>query len=189
MTVPATRHRFTVAEYQKMGEAGILTEDDRVELIEGDLIDMTPIGTRHLACVDRLNHLFTRFLGEKAIVRVQGSIRLSEHSEPQPDLALLRYRPDFYESVHAGPGDILLLVEVADTSTEYDRDVKVPLYARSGIAEVWLVDVNQGAITMYRKPGPDGYSSVSTVRGTDRLSPQAFPDLILTANQILGPHT
>ena len=189
MALPAIRHRFTVVEYHKMAKVGILSEDDRVELIEGEIVDMPPIGRRHLASVDRLNDLFTRGLGEQVIVRVQGSIQLSEDSEPQPDLVLLRRRPDFYADRDAGPEDVLLVIEVADTSLSYDRDVKAPLYARAGIPEVWLVDLNGASITVHREPGPEGYRSVFLARGNDHLSPQAFPEFMLTADQILGLRT
>jgi Uma2 family endonuclease len=186
MAIPAIKHRFTVADYHRMAEAGILGEDDRVELIEGEIVDMTPIGRRHQAGVDHLTELFIQGLSGKVIVRVQGSIRLSELSEPEPDLVLLRRRADFYANVDAGPDDVLLVVEVADTSLPYDRDVKVPLYARAGIPEVWLVDLNGASVIVHRDPGPQGYREVITARGTERLSPQAFPDFALTPSQILG---
>ena len=139
-----------------------------------------------MACVDRLTELFIHGLGDRAIVRVQGSIRLLEHSEPQPDLVLLRRRPGFYATSDAGPADTLLVIEVADTSLRYDRDVKVPLYARVGIPEVWLVDLTDGSITSHREAGPQGYGRVVTARGDEPLSPQAFPELVLTAERILG---
>jgi Uma2 family endonuclease len=186
MAIPTIRHRFRVADYHRMAEAGILGEDDRVELIEGEIVDMTPIGRRHQARVDHLAELFIRGLSDRAIVRVQGSIRLSEHSEPQPDLVLLRRRPDFYADADAGPDDVLLVVEVADTSLPHDRDVKVPLYARAGIPEVWLADLNDPSIIIYREPGPQDYREVYTARGQVRLSPRAFPELVITADQILG---
>ncbi|MBI3979349.1 MAG: Uma2 family endonuclease [Chloroflexi bacterium] len=186
MVVPITKHRFTVVEYRRMGEAGIFGEDDRVELIEGEIVDMTPIGKRHLAAVDRLNDRSVRGLGDRVIVRVQGALRLREDSEPQPDLVLLRRRPDFYATVDAGPADALLVVEVAETTVQYDREVKVRLYAQAGIPEVWLVDLVARVITVYREPGPQGYRTLFTIRGTDRLSPQAFPEFVLTADQILG---
>ncbi len=186
MATTVLRHRFTTADYHKMGEAGILDEDDRVELIEGELVDMTPVGRRHMACADRLAELFIRGLGEKAIVRVQGAIRLSEHSEPQPDLILLRRRPDFYAEVDARPEDVWLIVEVADTSLPYERGVKAPLYARSGIPEFWLVDLTGRSISLFRDPGPDGYRTVLVVQGSEPLTVQAFPELPLTGDQILG---
>ena len=118
-----------------MAEAGILTADDRVELLDGEIVEKTPIGSRHAAAVDRLTNALTRTLADRAIVRVQNPIRLSERSELQPDLALLRPRPDFYEHAHPGPADVVLVIEVAETSGDVDRLVKVPLYARAGIPE------------------------------------------------------
>ena len=124
-----TRKRFTADEYQRMGQVGILLEGDRVELIDGEIVTMTPIGTRHNACVAKGNRALVRAAGDDAIVLPQGSIRLDLYSEPQPDLVLLRPRSDFYASTHAGPDDILLTIEIADSSLRYDRDVKSPLYA------------------------------------------------------------
>ena len=169
-----------------MGEAGILREDDRVELLEGEIVEMTPIGSRHAACVDRLNHFFARGVGPRAIVRVQNPVRLSERSEPQPDLALLRARPDFYARAHPGPSDILLLVEVADTSAEMDREVKMPLYARAGIPEVWIVDLEGECVEVYREPTPQGYQNVRRIRRGQRVSPQAVPDLELAVDDLFG---
>jgi Uma2 family endonuclease len=186
VAVMAATHRFTVEDYHRMGEAGILTEDDRVELIEGEIVDMSPIGRKHQACVDRLTGRFSRGLGERVIVRVQGSIRLSEGSEPQPDLVLLRPRWDFYGARDAGPEDTLLIVEVADTTLAYDRDVKLPLYARAGIPEAWLVDLTGERVIVCREPAAEGYQQVVEVRGETELRPQAFPDLALTASDILG---
>ena len=186
MAMPETRYRFTVAEYHQMAEAGILREDDRVELIEGEIIHMSPIGRAHLSTVDRLNHLLVRGLGDQVIVRVQGSIRLNVRSEPEPDLVVLRRREDFYATADAGPEDVLLIIEVADTSLAYDRGVKAPLYARNGIPELWLVDLNGERITVFREPSAAGYQRTFDVQGADRLSPQAFPEFVLTAGQILG---
>ncbi|GIW50689.1 MAG: hypothetical protein KatS3mg081_0044 [Gemmatimonadales bacterium] len=156
MAVQLMKRRFTVAEYHKMAEAGILGEDDRVELLEGELVAMAPIGSRHATCVRRLNYLLSRGVGERAIVDVQNPIRLSEYSEPQPDLALLKPRPDFYAAAHPGPEDVLLVVEVAETSADYDREVKIPLYARAGIPEVWLVDLAGAQIETFRQPAQGG---------------------------------
>jgi Uma2 family endonuclease len=186
MAISAPSHRFTVADYYKMAEAGILGEDDRVELIEGEILDMAAIGPRHAACVDRLNALFAERFRGNAIVRVQSPVHLNEYSEPQPDLALLRPRSDFYASAHPLPSDVLLVVEVADTSLAYDRDVKARLYARREVPEFWLVNLDEYAVTVYRAPEQQGYSSVQTVRDVDSLSPQAFPDLVLTVRDILG---
>lgn len=186
MTTSVATHRFTVADYYRMAEAGILGEDDRVELIDGEIVDMAPIGSRHSACVARADALFAARLRDAAVVWVQNPIHLSEYYEPQPDVVLLRPRDDYYASGHPQPEDILLVVEVADSSLPYDRDVKALFYAQSGIPEYWLVDLDGQSVTRSREPGPDGYASTQTVRGDDRLSPLAFPDLVLTAAEILG---
>jgi len=186
MIFQVSKRLFTVEEYHRMAEAGILGEDDRVELIEGEIVEMTPIGSRHAGAVNRLNRLFSERVGEHAVVSVQNPIRLGERSEPQPDLALLRFREDFYASSHPGPGDVLLVVEVAETSAEYDRRVKVPLYARFGIPEVWLVDLEGEAVEVYRDPSPEGYRKAEVLRRGSSLSPSSFPDLELSVDEILG---
>jgi Uma2 family endonuclease len=180
-------YRFSVKDYHRMAEAGIFREDDRVELLEGEIIEMPPIGPGHAGGVKRLMNGFLPLQGErKAIISVQDPIRLGEHSEPQPDLALLKPHPDFYSLKHPGPEDVLLVVEVRESSASYDREVKVPLYARFGIPETWLVDLEQGLIEIYRVPGPESYQQVRTLRRGERLSPQAFPELILTVDELLG---
>jgi Uma2 family endonuclease len=186
MGVPVLRRRFTTDEYHRMGESGILTEDDRVELIAGEIVEMTPIGSRHQACVDRLNELLTRQMAQGAVIRVQGPIRLGEHSEPQPDLVLLRRRTDFYATSHPGPQDILLVVEVADTSASYDREVKLPLYSRHGILEVWLVDLERENVEVFREPSTSGYLDSRVVQRGRRLVPQSFPGLEFAVDDILG---
>jgi Uma2 family endonuclease len=186
MSVQVLRRRFTVDEYYRMGEAGILHEDDRVELIEGEIVQMSPIGSRHAACVKRLNGLFSRQIGQTAIViGVQDPIHLGEYSEPQPDITLLRPRPDFYVSAHPGPADILLVVEVADTSVEYDRGVKIPLYARAGIREYWIVDLAGESVEVYRDPSPEGYRQARQLRRSERIAPEAFPDVEIAIDDIL----
>ena len=131
MAVHLLRRRFTVHEYHRMGQAGILGEDERPELLAGAIVKMAPIGSRRQATVDRYNRLFSIRVIDRAIVSIHGPVRLAEHSEPQPDLMLLRRRADFYASAHPGPDDVLQLVEVSDTSTQYDREVKLPLYRHS----------------------------------------------------------
>jgi Uma2 family endonuclease len=174
MAVALTRRTFTVDEYHKMAEAGILHEDDRVELIEGEIINMTPIGSRHTACVKKLNRLFAELLGSEVIISVQDPLRLGDTSEPEPDIALLRPRPDFYAERHPSADDTLLVVEVADTSLVYDREVKVPLYARAGLAEVWLVDLVQQQVLVHRNPTAQGYQEVQAKRSGDRLATKAL---------------
>lgn len=186
MTVPVLRRRFTVEEFHRMAQAGILAEDDRVELLHGELVEMTPIGSRHAACVNRLNRLFSRQMGERVLVSVQNPIRLGELSEPQPDLMLLRPRPDDYAQAHPEAGEALLIVEVADTSMEVDRQVKVPLYARAGLREVWLVDLAGGTVEVYRNPSPEGFARVQRFSRGQSLSPIALPEWVIAVNDILG---
>jgi Uma2 family endonuclease len=186
MAVQLLRRQFTVAQYHQMVEAGILTEDDRVELIEGEIIEMSPIGRRHAACVDRLNRLFGDRLRGRAIVRVQNPVQLSDRLEPQPDITLLQPKADFYESGHPQSRDILLLVEVADTTIEFDREIKMPLYAKSGVREVWLVDLNENAIAVYREPSLDGYKQVQELRRGQVLTVQAIAAISLAVDEVLG---
>jgi len=184
---PYALRKFTVEEYHKLAEVGILREDDRVELIEGEIVVNSPIGSKHAACVTRLTHLFTQRVEDRAIVSVQNPVRLSEHSEPQPDLALLRPRPDFYASEHPKPEDVLLIVEVAETSLEYDREVKLPLYAEHGIPEVWLVDVIQRRVEILKKPQGERYTSVQApTKDDEALAPEALPELRLTLKELFG---
>ena len=187
MAVLPRARRFSVDEYERMVHAGVFASDDRVELIEGEIIEMTPIGIPHASIVDRLNMLMARRLGDRTIVRVQGPIGfVALHSRPQPDLALLRPRKDYYAARIPGARDIFLLVEVMDTSVEYDRRRKAPLYARAGVRELWLVDIPAGVVDVQREPSADGYRDVRTLRRGERLTPLAFPDVTLGVDDILG---
>jgi Uma2 family endonuclease len=186
MEVQLARRLFTVAEYHKMAEAGILSEDDRVELLEGEIVAMSPIGSRHAACVMRLTELLSERVVGRAHVNVQNPVRLGEHSEPQPDLALLRRRRDFYASSHPGPEDVLLVIEVAETSAAVDREVKVPLYARFGVPEVWLVDLAGDQVEVFREPSAEGYREVRVLRRGESLAPALLPDLLVPVDAVLG---
>lgn len=186
LSVPVRHWTFTVDDYMRMLEAGILTEDDRVELIEGEIIAMSPIGDLHAGCVNRINALFNQLLGGRAIVSVQNPVRLDDHSEPQPDLALLKPRQDYYAQAKPRPDDVLLVVEVADSSVDYDRHVKMPLYARALIPVVWLIDLNAGAVEVYSQPAQGAYQSLATVGRGDRLMIEAFPELAFSVVDILG---
>jgi Uma2 family endonuclease len=183
--VPA-RYKLTVDDFHRLGEAGTLTEHDRVELIEGELIEMSPVGDAHVASVLRLTTRFARLASTSALISVQNPIRLGTHSEPQPDLALLRPRDDFYATGKPGAADILLLVEVADSSVGYDRGTKIPLYARHGIPEIWLVDLPGNRIEIFRQPRPQGYRQKHIARVGDALSPEALPDVKLTVAELLA---
>lgn len=177
---------FTVKEYHQLKAAGILAEEDRVELIDGRVVEMIPVGGHHAACVERLLATFSRHFADQAIVQVQGPVRVSDLSEPVPDVVLLRPRTDYYEAGHPRPDDVLLMVEVAEDSLDCDRTVKAPLYAAAGVPELWIVDLNGGQVERYRGLGPDGYRDISRVGGSGSLAPLAFPDDPLLASDILG---
>lgn len=159
MALEIAKHVFTVIDFERMAETGILSEDDRLELIEGEIIEMSPIGSRHAACVDRFTELIVG-LRLNVIVRVQSSIQLDDYSQPQPDLALLRRRDDFYSDSLPRPGDVLLVIEVADTTLNYDCFVKLPLYARAGIPEAWLANLPADRIEMYAEPLNGAYTVI-----------------------------
>ena len=187
MTEDFARRRFSVHEYHRMGETGILAEDERIELLAGDIVVREPIGTQHAGTVNRLNHLWTSRLGRRAVVQVQNPIELArEDSEPQPDLTLLRPRDDFYSTAHPTASDILLAIEVADTSLRLDRRVKIPLYARAGIRETWLVDLTTSRIEIYREPTVEGYRDVQIFLRGQSITPVAFSDLTVAVDDLLG---
>ncbi len=183
---PVTRKRFTTREYEQIIAAGVIAEDDRIELLEGEIVEMSPIGPSHSACIDRLNQHLQRLVGDSAIVRVQSPVRLSEYSAPQPDLTLLQPRHDFYATGHPEPEDILLLIEVSESSLAYDRAVKLPLYAQVGIPEVWVVALLPQVIEVHRSPGENGYVDMQQFRRGDKLSAINFPELALTVDAVLG---
>jgi Uma2 family endonuclease len=168
--IPLSRHKLTVNDYHQMARVGILAPDARVELIEGEIIDMAPIGSAHGSVVDRLVRLFDRAIGERAIVRAQGSILLNGYTEPEPDIALLKYRADFYRDALPTSKDVVLLVEVAESTLAYDSEVKAPLYARGEIAEYWLVDLVSRQITFHADPVKGLYRDVHTT-GTPGRTP------------------
>jgi Uma2 family endonuclease len=147
-----SRHLISVDAFHRMGEMGILGPVDRVELIEGEIIDMSPIGVLHAAIVARLASYFSQRLGGAAVVWCQNPLRMDDINEPEPDIAVLRPRPDFYTTAHPGPADVLLVIEVADTSLAYDLGTKVPLYARHGIPEVWVIDAATRRTRVFRQP-------------------------------------
>jgi Uma2 family endonuclease len=186
MVLQLSRRLFTIDEYHQMAQAGVLHEDDRVELLDGEIIEMSPIGSRHAACVARLTAVFSRYLQTRAIVWGQNPVRLGDRSEPQPDLALLRPKSDYYASAHPSAAEVLLLVEVADSSLELDRDIKVPLYARAGVQEVWLIDLTASALTVYREPSLGAYRTEATFGRGDQVQPQAFSDLTLEVADLLA---
>lgn len=178
-------HRFTFDDYDQMIEYGILTENDRVEFIRGEIIEKMPIGDQHAACVNRLNRLLGKLIGESAIVSVQNPIRL-EDSEPEPDLALLRPRPDFYASGKPRAADVLLVIEVADTTLDFDREVKRELYAEAGIAEFWIVNLLDACVEVHRQPTPEGsYRTMQAVRKGDQIAIASLPGCSVPVDQFL----
>ncbi|HLC41640.1 MAG TPA: Uma2 family endonuclease, partial [Methylomirabilota bacterium] len=185
MAIGVRARRFSVEEYHQMVRTGILKEDDRVELIEGEITEMTPIGPRHAVCVAGLTEHLVRSLAGRAVVWSQSPIRLGPHSEPQPDVTLVQPPRTRYADAHPRPEHILLIIEVGDTTVEDDRMRKIPLYARAGILETWLVNLPGEAIEVYRDPAQDGYRDARTVRRGLPLAPLAFPDVTLTADEIL----
>ncbi len=187
MPLTLVHHHFSVDDYEQMIAFGILTENDRVELIRGEIIDKMPIGDEHCACVKRLNRLLNRAVGDRALVSVQDPVRLPD-SEPEPDLALLRPREDFYASGKPRPNDVLLLIEVADTTLEYDREVKRALYAEVGIQEYWIVNLSRQALEVHRQPQPDGsYGEAQILERNHAIAMIAFPDLHFTVADLLFP--
>ena len=194
-TIPLTaprRHRLTVSDFHRMGEAGIFAAGDRVELIDGEVIDMSPIGALHAAIVARLTAFLCRSVGSGVIVWCQNPIRLDEASEPEPDIALLRPRADGYMSAHPGPEDVLVVIEVADTSLAYDLGVKVPLYARHGIPEAWVIDAATRQTRVFREPSAEGYRRELLVGPEETLASAVLTDdagaaVSVTLSHLLPP--
>ena len=186
MAVQLLKRLFTVEEYHQMGKAGILSEGDRVELIEGELVEMAAIGTRHASSVRRLARLCSQIPENLATFDVQNPVQLSDRTEPQPDLVLLEPRADYYSTAHPLPSEVLLLIEVADTSIDYDRDVKLPIYARSQIQEVWIVNLQENCLEVYRQPTVNGYSLMLRFWRGDRVSPLAFPEFVVSVDLAIG---
>jgi Uma2 family endonuclease len=187
MALTLRRRRFTLDEYHRMGESGILGADDRVELIEGEIIEMSPIGSRHAGTVARIHHVFSTRLGDQAVVWIQNPLVLAQlQSEPEPDIMLLAPRTDFYAAGLPEPPDVRLLVEVADSSLLYDRRTKLPLYARAGVTEAWLVDLEAARIEIHRDAAGSRYRNVRLPRAGEPFAPGAFPDLTLTLGDLLG---
>jgi Uma2 family endonuclease len=183
--VPA-RHRLDVGAYYRMAEAGILSHPQRVELIEGDIFDMNPIGSRHAAVTRRLEQQFARAVADGIVlVSVQNPLRLDAYNEPQPDFVALRPRADAYAASHPGAADALIVVEVSDSSLDHDRKTKLPLYARFGVPEVWIIDLSGGAVEVYRDPAQGRYAS--TARMTQgALTPARVPEVAIDIATLLA---
>jgi Uma2 family endonuclease len=182
----APRRKFTVSDYHRMGDAGILGADDRVELIEGELFEMAPIGCLHAAAVNCLTMRLAQMAGDHYLLSSQNPVVISDFSEPQPDLALLATRADRYRTALPRASEVMLVIEVSDATARWDRVVKMSMYSRHGIAEAWLVEIPRRIVTVYRDPGPQGYrSSTEVAQGT--VSPLRMPELQLGIEEIFGP--
>ena len=186
MVAQLLRKKFTVEQFHTMVEAGILSEDERVELVRGEIIEMAAIGIKYAACRRRLNNFLHQKLGNKVIISIQNSVVLNEISELQPDVALLKSREDFYSSAHPHPIDVFLILVVADSTIKYDREVIIPLYAEDGVIEVWLVDINDECVEVYREPVNGKYQKVEKFVRGENLVIQAFDNVSISLDEIFG---
>ena len=184
---PIAARKFTVAEYYRMGEAGIFHPEERVELIEGVVVVMAPISVRHSGSVMRYIRVFSRLAGDRCSVQIQNPIHLDEYTEPEPDVMLLRPRADDYFDAHPGPEDVLLVIEVSDTGLNYDRGVKAHLYGRHNIPETLVLNLPGDCIEGFTKPGPEGYAQHNIYRRGETISPVSLPDLELAVDDLLPP--
>lgn len=186
MSLQVAKHFFTVEEFERMGAAGIFSEDARLELIEGEIVEMSPIGSRHAGCVLFLSRFLNRVAGDMAIVSIQNPIQLDDFTEPQPDVALLRLRDDFYRNSHPKPQDVLLVIEVADTTVDYDRSVKLPLYARAGIPEFWIINLPAEEIEIYAEPVGNTYRTTLRAKRGETAQAQSIANLSINTDEVLG---
>jgi len=186
METEVTRKLFTADEYYRMGEAGIFGEGARLELIEGEIIEMSPVGNRHIGCVNRANALFAVRLATRAVLSVQNPILLSSDTEPQPDIVLARPREDYYGGKRISPADTFLVLEVSDTTLRYDRKRKMPLYAKWGVPELWIENLESDVILVFRDPTPTGYANTLTLHRGESIAVAAFPDVAFTVDELLG---
>jgi len=182
---PVRRRLLTVDDYHRMGEAGILTEDDRVELIEGELVAMAPVGSEHASACNALTHLLVLAVGDRGIVSVGNPVRLNRYNEPQPDFSVLRQREGYRTSL-TRPEDTMLAVEVAKTSPRFDRTAKLALYARSGIPELWIVDLSKEEVEVCRAPSGEQYAVVTRVGPTGNLTIEALPGVVIPVARIFA---
>jgi hypothetical protein len=186
MQAEVTRKLFTVDEYYRMLDAGILTEDDRVELIDGEIIEMSPIGNRHAASVDRANDLFTSSFRGRALVSVQNPLRLNDFNEPQPDVVVLRRRADYYASKSRTPEDTFFVLEVSDSTLRYDVEVKLPRYAAASVPEVWIESLEEEFLLVCRNPMGENYATRLSLGRGDAVSPLALPDVVFKVEDLIG---
>ncbi len=180
-----TQHRFSVKDYYRMADGGVLRPDARVELLDGKIIDMSPIGPFHGGLVNRLIRVFNKISKGRWTLSARNPLRLDDHSEPEPDVMLLKPAADDYTSRHPQPDDVFLLIEVSDTTLEYDRAEKLPAYGRAGVAEVWIVNLHDAVVEIYREPHFTGYGSKTMLNVGEKISPLAFPDAIVDVAELL----
>ncbi|WP_330205281.1 Uma2 family endonuclease [Cyanobacterium sp. Dongsha4] len=180
--------KFTIEQYHRMGETNIFHPEERLELIKGKIVPMSPLGLKHMTTVNRLTNLFYRHLLDKALISVQNSIQLDNYSEPQPDLVVAKLRDDFYATKPIQPDDICLLIEVSDSTIKYDQEVKIkiPLYAENKIQEVWLVNLNDDILEIYTQPEDNFYQNLQKLNKQKIISPLSFPDLKINLSDIFG---
>jgi Uma2 family endonuclease len=186
MAAEVTKKLFTVNDYYSMAEAGIIGPDERVELVEGEIIQMSPIGHRHGVRVVRASTMFFEAFGRKAVISTQGTLRLNKRTEFEPDLVVFKPRADFYASGRAKPADVLLVVEMADSSLSSDRKIKIPLYAASGIPEVWIQDIENDLLLVYRDPREENYATSLELQRNESVSPNAFPEIRFSIDDLFG---
>lgn len=185
-TMSPVTYKFSVETYHRMGEAEIFSPEQRLELIHGEIISMSPIGLKHAITVNRINQVFTGLFGKQVIVAIQNPLGLSDESEPQPDFVLYKARDDFYENKAPESEDVYLLIEVSDSTLRFDRQVKLPLYASNNIAEVWIANLRDKQLEVYRDPTPSGYQQQLILKDAETVSPQSFPDVAIAIKELLG---
>lgn len=185
MSVQYSRRPFTVAEYDQMAEAGILREDDRVELIEGEIVAMSPIGHEHAACVRKLTRVLARLLGDRTQISVQNPVKIPDWTQPNPDVALLVPRADYYAAAHPTPRQVQVVIEVADTTLNYDTQVKASLYAAAGIRETWVIDLKARRVLVHTRPHDNGYARVQQYGEDERFTSRRFPGIGFAVNDLL----
>jgi Uma2 family endonuclease len=180
-----SKHRFSVTEYYRMAETGVLRPDARVELLNGEIIDMSPIGPSHAGMVKRFIRIFSKLARDRWTIAAQDPLRLDDQSEPEPDFMLLKLADDDYTNHHPVPADVFLLVEVSDSTIEYDREEKLPAYGRAGVGEVWIVNLNEALFEIYREPHFTGYARKTVLRAGEQAAPLAFPDVLVDVAEML----
>jgi Uma2 family endonuclease len=178
--------KFTVAQYEKMRDVGIIGDREKIELIEGEIIEMSPIGLKHMAMVMRLTNILPNLIGNNTLISIQNPITLNDYSQPEPDLVLLKYRQDYYETKQPTPADILLLIEVSDSTIKYDREIKLPIYATNDVQEVWLINLNNETIEVYRYPQGTTYQHNQIMRQNEVISSLKLPELFLKISEIFN---